>query len=208
MTYVPPGVTEEIEEERGYERIVVPEELEAAIRADGFSTRWRAREDGTRTGLYFRGSGTSGAPELLWTRQDLDHLPGLLIPIRWGPDGDVVGYQIRADNPKPDVNGVLRRYRSPFGSQFGVLDCPPRMWALVQDPTRPLYVTEGVKKADALASIGAPCIALLGVNGWSAPRPKRPDGKPLGERKLSEQWADVPLKAREVVIVFDSDVSA
>jgi hypothetical protein len=43
------------------------------------------------------------------------------------------------------------------------LDCPPRCRALLGDPAIPLWITEGQKKADALASAGATALALLGV---------------------------------------------
>jgi hypothetical protein len=43
------------------------------------------------------------------------------------------------------------------------LDCPPRCRALLGDPATLLWITEGQKKADALASAGATALALLGV---------------------------------------------
>ena len=43
------------------------------------------------------------------------------------------------------------------------LDVPPTVRHLLGDPNVPLFITEGVKKADALASRGLCAVALLGV---------------------------------------------
>ena len=46
------------------------------------------------------------------------------------------------------------------------VDCPPRCRPGLADPAVPLWITEGQKKADALASRGLCAIALLGVWNW------------------------------------------
>ena len=43
------------------------------------------------------------------------------------------------------------------------LDCPPMCQPQLADPRVPLWITEGQKKADALASRGLCAVALLGV---------------------------------------------
>jgi hypothetical protein len=63
----------------------------------------------------------------------------------------------------------------------------------------PLWITEGQKKADALASHGAVALCLLGV--WNF------KGKnPLGGTTLLADWDYVAVNGREVRLVFDSDV--
>ena len=65
----------------------------------------------------------------------------------------------------------------------------------IQDPTLPLWITEGVKKADSLTSRGQVTVALAGVFNW------RNGHATLGD------WEDVRLKDREVVICFDADTT-
>ena len=63
----------------------------------------------------------------------------------------------------------------------------------------PLFITEGIKKGDALVSCGRCTVTLLGVWSW---RGRNDDG---GLTALAE-WDYVALNDREVYIVFDSDV--
>ncbi|MDQ5827339.1 MAG: DUF3854 domain-containing protein, partial [Chloroflexota bacterium] len=60
----------------------------------------------------------------------------------------------------------------------------------MRDAQKTLYVTEGDKKADALASVGECCISLQGVQCW----------------RVLEDWEEVKLYGREAVIAFDADV--
>src|SRR5690348_13269802 len=57
----------------------------------------------------------------------------------------------------------------------------------------------GIKKGDALASVGACVVALLGVTCW------RGTNEHGGKTALPD-WADVALNDRETFLVFDSDV--
>ena len=70
----------------------------------------------------------------------------------------------RPDMPRFNAEGKSIKYELPRGASMR-LDCPPRCQALLGDPTVALYITEGQKKADALASQGACALALLGVYG-------------------------------------------
>jgi hypothetical protein len=70
----------------------------------------------------------------------------------------------------------------------------PRMLEEVRCGSRELWITEGIKKADALTSRGLPTIGLIGVWNWQI------DGN------LLPCWEHVRLKGRRVYIVFDSDV--
>ena len=123
--------------------------------------------------------------------------PGLLLPLHT-TDGRQPLTIYRPDHPQPDAHGRLRKYLLPKGA--GVrLDCPPRCQPFLADPTKPLWLTEGQKKADALASQEAVALCLLGV--WSF------KGKnSRGGTTLLADWDYVALKGREVRLVFDSDV--
>ncbi|HEY8598325.1 MAG TPA: DUF3854 domain-containing protein, partial [Thermomicrobiales bacterium] len=82
------------------------------------------------------------------------------------------------------------------------LDIPPRARQHVGDPTTPMILTEGVKKADSAVSNGFPfAVALLGVWNWLG---TNDDG---GKVVLAE-FDQIALNDREVNLVFDSDVMA
>lgn len=124
--------------------------------------------------------------------------PALVVPLHGG-DGELAGYQIRPDQPRQGENGKAVKYETPRNSR-PVLDVPPRCLDRMRDPTVPLYVTEGSKKADALAAAGQVAISLSGVANW---RGKNEHG---GTTALAD-WNFVPLNERLIRIVFDSDVS-
>jgi hypothetical protein len=79
-----------------------------------------------------------------------------------------------------------------------VLDAHPVIRAQLGDPLIPLWMTEGVFKADAAISAGLCCIALLGV--WNF-RGLNRDG---GKTALAD-WEYIALNNRAVYLVFDSD---
>ena len=80
-----------------------------------------------------------------------------------------------------------------------VLDVHPQVRSKLGDPKVPLWVTEGVKKGDALVSHGCITVALLGVNNY---RGTNSDG---GKTVLPD-WESIALNDRRVYICFDSDV--
>lgn len=122
-------------------------------------------------------------------------LPGVLVPLRWA-DGEVVAHQFKPDRPRV-VKGKPVKYENPTGHDIH-LDVALSMAAALSDSDARLWITEGVKKVDALASRGEVCIGLVGVWAW---RRKGEDGvsRPLPE------WSDVNLDGREIVVAFDSD---
>ena len=130
-------------------------------------------------------------------------VPGLLIPIHC-TDSSRPFYQYRPDsarqkrgkkgNPLPDVV----KYEIPAGTPMR-LDVPPVCLLGLKDPSVALWITEGIKKADALASRGVCAIALLGV--WNF------KGKNLvGGVTLLADFDHIALNGRDVRIVFDSDI--
>ena len=136
--------------------------------------------------------------------------PGLLLPL-WTPDGSNGHYIYRPDNPRvyenkrsgrlPDGTYPQRviKYEMPKGE--GVrLDCPPTCRPALADPAVPLFITEGQKKADALASRGACAVALLGVWNFKG-------RNTLGGTTLLADFDYIALNNRAVYLVFDSDVT-
>ena len=124
-------------------------------------------------------------------------VPGLLVPV-WGPDGRNGLYQFRPDEPRTSDQGKSVKYETPSGARLH-LDVPPRCREHIADPKVPLWITEGVKKADALAANGFCGLALLGVWNWRGTNAQ-------GGKVALPDWHDVALNGREVVIAYDSDV--
>jgi hypothetical protein len=70
---------------------------------------------------------------------------------------------------------------------------------MLGDPSVPLWVTEGSKKADALASQGACVISLTGVWGFKG-------RNEFGGITMLADWDFITLKGRRVNLAFDSDI--
>lgn len=166
------GIAPQVVLSRGYRTITAPQEL----RALGFSPK--QCKDG----------------------------PGLLLPLH-APDGSQPFVVYRPDHPRiklgerqPDGTRKQKEIKYELPTGGGVrLDCPPLCHSQLGDPTIVLYVTEGQKKADALASRGACAVALLGV--WSFK-----GANDLGGVTLLADFDYIALKGRDVRIVFDSDL--
>lgn len=117
-------------------------------------------------------------------------VPALVIPI-FDAQGNQAGVQIRPDRPRLDGRGRPVKYDSPPKCR-PVIDVSPAARQLVEDPNRPLVITEGVIKADAATSRDIPCVSVTGVCSWSKDDPF---------------WMAIPLVNRQVYIAFDSDQS-
>ena len=125
------------------------------------------------------------------------HVPCLLIPL-CGTDGGEVGYQLRPDNPRTNGRGKPVKYELPAGSGIR-LDCPPRCLKTLGNPKIPLWITEGSKKADALASQSACAVSLTGVWGFKGKNE-------FGATTFLADWEYIALKDRLVYLAFDSDI--
>src|SRR5215213_7454831 len=139
---------------------------------------------------YYLEEAKRGLERLGFTRRQ-QRAPAIVIP-RFSPSGERISPQIKPDKPLVEErNGKSRprKYETPAGTPVR-LSVPPRALPMMRDAQKTLYVTEGDKKADALASVGECCIALQGVECWRV----------LGD------WEEVKLYGREVVIAFDADV--
>lgn len=117
--------------------------------------------------------------------------PALVAPT-YSPDRETTGCQIRPDNPRKDKKGKPIKYETAGGSRC-ILDVHPRNMDKIRDASIPLWITEGVKKGDALTSHGECAISLTGVWNWQR------DGK------LLPCWDHVALSNRLVYVAFDSD---
>lgn len=126
-----------------------------------------------------------------WAWRDDLAFPGLLLPM-YRVSGEEIGVQFKPAIPQEAPGGKRQKYASQTGTP-NRLDVPPSMADAVRDPSTPLWVTEGIKKADCLASYGRPVVTLTGVFNW------RSKLGTLGD------WEDIPLDGRMVVICFDSD---
>src|SRR5262249_25082337 len=105
---------------------------------------------------------------------------------------------VRIKLDKPGADG--KRYRSATGSEPALyvpwlLDA-----AILADPHKPLFITEGEKKALKACQEGHHCVALGGVWAW---RMRRADGESVPIPSLDRVvWQD-----RTVYVVFDSDLA-
>lgn len=128
-----------------------------------------------------------------WSVREDDAFPGLIIPMYDAKTGAYIGYQFKPRVPQlPPGREKPVKYVSPKGMS-NRLDTHPGIRSQVLDATCPLWVTEGMKKADSIASLGYAVVGLTGVWNW-----RRED------RTLAE-WEDIPLHGRTVIVCFDSD---
>ena len=123
---------------------------------------------------------------------------GILIAVR-PPDGSNGLFQLRRDRDRIHPDGKAAKYEQPAGQPHR-LAVHPRNLRHLSDPGVPLWITEGIKKGDALVSHGLCAVTLLGVWNW------RGRNEHNGRTVLSE-WEYVALNGqRPVSIVYDSDV--
>jgi len=135
-------------------------------------------------------------------------VPGLLLPLHT-TDGKIGLHVYRPDNPrvhedrsKRDEDGLhpakVLKYELPKFASVRV-DCPPACLENLKNPAIPLYITEGQKKADALASAGATAVSLLGVWNFKG-------RNEFGGTTVLADFDFIAWNDRCVRIVFDSDV--
>jgi hypothetical protein len=141
--------------------------------------------------------GTNGNGDTIAITRAGRNTPGLLIPLL-RPDRSTWGYQYRPDMPRLR-DGKPVKYETPSRQRAG-LDVPPGVAAELGDPSVPLWITEGAKKAHAGAIHGLCIVALVGVWSWR--------GANAGGGKVAlADWHDVALNGRRVIIAFDGDVA-
>ena len=135
-------------------------------------------------------------------------VPGLLLPLHT-TDGTPGPAIYRPDNPRVVENRRKKladgthpqrviKYEQPKGEPVRV-DCPPVCQPQLSDPKVALFITEGQKKADALATLGACAIALTGVWNWK-------QRNKYGGTVFTNDLDYIAWENRPVYLVFDSDV--
>ena len=123
-------------------------------------------------------------------------IPGILMPI-WGVDGVIVGYQYRPDHPRLNPKGKAIKYETPL-SAGNHIDCPPRCRPMLGDHSVDLWVTEGIKKGDSLASHGECAIDFAGVWSWKG-------RNQFGGVTILADFDHIALNGRRIYLAFDSD---
>jgi hypothetical protein len=136
---------------------------------------------------YYTASSRADVPEVFKGRQ---RRLGLVIPT-YSPSG-ATGFRLRPNNPI----STGRKYEQPYGVG-SILDVHPFNLERVQDPGVELWVTEGEKTADSLASRGECVISIPGVHNFAAKGTAGAEGLPC--------WEHVPLNDRVVTVVYDAD---
>jgi hypothetical protein len=151
-------------------------------------------ESGISSGIaqersYYTARRRSEVPEVF---KNYQRKPGLVVPI-YSPDDTSRNWQLRPDKPRTDKKGKPLKYETPGNSKV-ILDVHPLMLEEVRSGDEDLWITEGIKKADALTSRGLPTVGLIGVWNWQR----------YGQ--MLPCWDHVRLEGRRVYVVFDSDV--
>ena len=141
-----------------------------------------------------RGYRTVGRAEVPPEFKGYQRRAGLLVPL-FSPDGTTTGYQLRPDNPRRDKRGKRVRYETPAEAHI-IADVHPWMHEAAADPSKALWITEGVKCGDALTSRGRAAVSLIGV--WMYRKP--------GAAEMLACFDHIALRGRRVYVVFDSDV--
>lgn len=103
---------------------------------------------------------------------------------------------LRPDMPRHNADGKMIKYEYPKGEK-NVFDCLPTYSMALKNPDIPLWITEGAKKADALASVAGQAIVPVNENGVWGWRSKG---------RLAEDWNGILWEGRTVVIAPDGDV--
>jgi hypothetical protein len=122
-------------------------------------------------------------------------VPALVIPT-YDVRGEVVFCQLRPDQPRT-VDGRVRKYELPYKARMA-LDVPPAVRAVLGDPSVPLVICEGARKADSGVSVGLYAVDLVGVWTW---RGRNGDG---GLIALAD-FEYIALNGRIIYLTFDSD---
>jgi hypothetical protein len=157
-----------------------------------------------------------------WARAE-ERGSGLLIPM-YRATGERISVQWR---PEKQIrkDGQYVKYVSVKG-QASRLDVHPRNRDRIVDPTVLLWITEGIKKADALTSCGACVVALTGDRSAPSaapddsrrrhqqrrlPPPRRPDSsgttgeaRPGGEADSMIETTMPPWQAARVAVLLDA----
>jgi P4 family phage/plasmid primase-like protien len=171
------AVSEEVAAARGYRTMTGTADDRETLERDGFTPYTIGRE-----GLF----------------------PLLYVPMH-GRRGEQRGVQIKPADPLVRVtrDGSMRprKYESPKGAPL-CIDVPAFTRETLDreengqsSETAALWITEGMKKVDALCTQGLAAIGVSGVFNW------RQGSGVLGD------WEEIPVKDRPMVLCFDADAA-
>lgn len=136
--------------------------------------------------------------------------PSLVIPFLSMANGELNGFaRIKPSTPITETNKKTgkvskRKYEQPIGVAVHAY-VTSAAYDARNDPSIPLVITEGEKKALAIAQAGIAAIGLTGVSAWSKKRPRDKNNKTIGPRELNDDLAAFAWNGRPVSVVFDSD---
>lgn len=124
--------------------------------------------------------------------------PGYLLPVYApGLPEEPALHQYKPNHPRK-VKEKAIKYETPTGAKLRI-DCPRPCQPNIGNPAAAVWITEGIKKVDCLASHGLFALGLLGVYGFRSTNE-------LGGKAISADLAAVHWKGRRVFLVFDSDI--
>ena len=124
------------------------------------------------------------------------HLGALAFPLFRVGEEKPFTWILRPDLPRTNKDGKAIKYEYPRSTP-NILDVLPRYKTALGDPNVPLWITEGAKKADALASCYGDSIVAVNENGVWGWRTKG---------KLLDDFARVVWEGRRVIVAPDGDV--
>jgi putative DNA primase/helicase len=159
-------------------------------------------------GLYTETDPGAVRVTLGWQRSAACLGPCLVIPFR-NADGSPSDYSRikplhpRKSKAKPGKPPKLIKYESPVGRPNRAY-FPPGVWELLNDPSVPLLLTEGEKKALKAMQDGFPCVGLTGVWSWQVARSEA-EKKANAPRALIPDLDGIVWEGRVVYPIFDSD---
>lgn len=136
---------------------------------------------------YYTASRRADVPDVFKGQQ---RRLGLVIPT-YSPS-EAPGFRLRPNNRISPG----RKYEQPYGV-VSTLDVHPFNLERARNPHVELWITEGEKTADSLASRGECVISIPGVHNFAVKDSKGVEGLPC--------WEHVPLNDRVVTVVYDSD---
>ena len=122
---------------------------------------------------------------------------GLYIPLRGLLDPDGAECQLRIENPQPDRNGKLMKFKTPHG-QRNVLATHPATIDLLGEPNQRIIIAEGITRVDAAAGYLIPAVGLTGCQNWRGGKPPRaiPDFDALA------------IRGNRFLLGFDGDITS
>ena len=120
------------------------------------------------------------------------------------PTGEV-SYQLKRDSPRQvEEDGKVKavKYETPSGHAC-IVDIHPANAARLLDISEALWILEGAKKGDCVASRGRLALVCAGVWNWGKKREE--GGVKYGRPELLPDWDAIPLEGRRFFIAFDAD---